>query len=291
MSKKKTREGKIARHLPQSFEKLNELIAQRYPELSPRLQQVAQYVVENPSDMAMETLAVIAERCKVQPSTVVRFAKALGYDGSTQMQRLFRDKLLEGNVTPNYQERLRRAQKVKKKGAKAASLTELLHEIADSNIVALDHLHDNVSEQDMRDAVNLIKNADTVYVTGLRRSFPVASFISYILSRFGKRTCFIDGVGGLETVQSEMARDSDLLIAISYKPYASETFEFVTRVSKRKAKIIVITDSQFSPLVNMADIAFTIHDADVLGFRSLSASLSLAQALVLGFALEAQLMT
>jgi DNA-binding MurR/RpiR family transcriptional regulator len=41
--------------------------------------------------MGLQTLAVIAGRCKVQPSTVVRFAKAFGYAGATDMQRLFRD--------------------------------------------------------------------------------------------------------------------------------------------------------------------------------------------------------
>ena len=60
------------------LEGLRAEIVRRYDELSPRLKQVAKYVLDHPNDVAMQTLAVIANRCKVQPSTIVRFAKTFG---------------------------------------------------------------------------------------------------------------------------------------------------------------------------------------------------------------------
>ena len=77
-----------ARH---NVEALRARIVQRYDTLSPRLQQVAAYTLEHPNDIGLETLAVIAKRCKVQPSTIVRFAKTFGYEGASEMQKLFRD--------------------------------------------------------------------------------------------------------------------------------------------------------------------------------------------------------
>jgi DNA-binding MurR/RpiR family transcriptional regulator len=71
---------------PTNPEKLRAEIVRSYDELSPRLQQVAKYVLDNPNDMALQTLAVIADRCHVQPSTIVRFAKNFCYDGASQMQ-------------------------------------------------------------------------------------------------------------------------------------------------------------------------------------------------------------
>ncbi len=76
---------------PNNLDSLRAEIARQYDDLSPRLKQVASYVLDNPNDMALETLAVIADRCHVQPSTIVRFAKVFGYRGASQMQRLFRD--------------------------------------------------------------------------------------------------------------------------------------------------------------------------------------------------------
>ena len=85
---------------PKDLEGLRAEIVRRYDELSPRLQQVAKYVLDNPNDMALQTLAVIADRCHVQPSTIVRFAKTFGYDGASQMQELFRDEMLDAAAEP-----------------------------------------------------------------------------------------------------------------------------------------------------------------------------------------------
>ena len=53
---------------PKDLEGLRAEIVRRYDELSPRLKQVAKYVLDHPNDVALQTLAVIANRCKVQPS-------------------------------------------------------------------------------------------------------------------------------------------------------------------------------------------------------------------------------
>ena len=50
---------------------------------------------------------ILAERCGVQASTIVRFAKAFGYDGASQMQRLFRNELINSAPSPSYSERIR----------------------------------------------------------------------------------------------------------------------------------------------------------------------------------------
>ena len=56
--------------------------------------------LELPSGSAC--LAVIAARCGVQPSAIVRFAKSFGFEGASQMQRLFRDGLLSNNAALGY---------------------------------------------------------------------------------------------------------------------------------------------------------------------------------------------
>src|SRR3546814_7637005 len=92
---------------PATAEELRVEILLRYESLSKRLQQIARYVLDDPSAVALETLAVLADRTGVQPSAIVRFAKSFGFDGATQMQRLFRDGLLSGNATLGYSERVR----------------------------------------------------------------------------------------------------------------------------------------------------------------------------------------
>lgn len=270
---------------PNNSEKLRAEIVKGYDELSPRLQQVAKYVLDNPSDMALQTLAVIADRCHVQPSTIVRFAKTFGYDGASQMQGLFRDEMLTQPPSPSYAERIRQ---FNRRAGATGSLAphDVMREFADSNILALEHLKDSVRKADLERAIDLIRAADTVYIVGLRRSFPVASYLAYALRHVDKRAYLLDGVAGMLTEQAGMMNAKDLLVAISFNPYAPETAQIAADAGERKTRIIAITDSRLSPIAGAADLTFEIKDAEVRQFRSLTASLCLAQSLVIGYALE-----
>jgi DNA-binding MurR/RpiR family transcriptional regulator len=90
---------------PRELENLRAAISEHYPTLSKRLQQIAQFALEHPNEMALETIAVIAGRAGTQPSAMIRFAKAFGYKGFSEMQRVFRSRLMER--APSYSERQR----------------------------------------------------------------------------------------------------------------------------------------------------------------------------------------
>ena len=62
--------------VPATAEELRAAILERYDGLAKRLQQIARYVLDEPNELALETLAVIAERSGVQPSAIVRFTAA-----------------------------------------------------------------------------------------------------------------------------------------------------------------------------------------------------------------------
>jgi DNA-binding MurR/RpiR family transcriptional regulator len=272
---------------PPNVEALRTTIVKRYETLSPRLKQVAAYVLEHPNDMGLETLAVIAERSRVQPSTIVRFAKALGYSGASDMQKLFRDEILSYTPTPSYAERIRQFNdRAGQPRSAALSPHELLHEFAASNIIALEHLKEAVRKTDLDQAVRMIGEAESVYLLGLRRSYPVASYLAYALRHVDKRAYLIDGHAGMLSEQGGMVSGKDLLIAISFRPYATETAEIVEQARNRKARIIALSDSRLSPIARGADLCFEIKDAEFRQFRSLTASLCLAQTLVISYAFQ-----
>lgn len=269
---------------PATAEELRAAILDRYDSLSKRLQQIARYVLDEPNEMALETLAVISERCGVQPSAIVRFAKTFGYPGASQMQRLFRDGLLSGHAGLGYGERVRHFNEAVARKSEGGA--DVLGEFVEGNTLALQNLTQTVSEQEMKEAVALIDRAETVYVVGFRRSFPVASYLAYSLQQVNKRTLFIDGVAGLTKQQVQTIGPRDLLIAVSYHPYAEETVQAVDMATQRGARILSISDSLVSPIAKPAELVLHVRESEVRTFRSLAASICLAQALVIGFAFE-----
>ena len=79
-----------------------------------------------------------------------------------------------------------------------------------------------------------------------------------------------------------------MLIAVSFRPYATETIELVEIAASKRAKILSISDSRVSPIAKRASVSLQVQDSEVRNFRSLAASMCLAQAVAIGFAFEAQ---
>jgi DNA-binding MurR/RpiR family transcriptional regulator len=269
----------------QNVESLRARIVQRYDSLSPRLKQVAAYTLEHPNDIGLETLAVIARRCKVQPSTIVRFAKTFGYAGASEMQKLFRDELLSLAPSPSYAERIRQFNERAGLSGKQTP-SELLAEFTHGNIAALQHLAGTTRREDLDRAVRMISEADSIYLVGLRRSFPVAAYLAYALRHADKRAYLVDGLAGMIVEQSTMLTPGDLLIATSFRPYAQPTADIVAEARARQARVIAISDSRLSPIARNADLCFEVKDAEYRKFRSLTASLCLAQTLVISYAFQ-----
>ena len=270
---------------PASYEALEEAIAARYPSLSPQLQRISRFALEYPNDMALETVANLAGRASVQPSSMVRFAQALGYDGFSDMQQVFRSHLV--NRSDTYRDRIEELQKKGRGGEHNAATT--LAEFVNEGMESLALLRDSVSVSDLNKAIKILARADDIYVLAERRAFPVAFYLAYALWRLEQRAHLLDGVGGTLRQQATMVRKKDATIAISFPPYSPQVAEIVAEQHARGVPTVAISDSPVSPVALEADIVFPIKLQSERPFRSLVAPMCLAQTLVvaLGYRLAA----
>jgi DNA-binding MurR/RpiR family transcriptional regulator len=270
---------------PTSYDALRSSIAARYPDLSRRLQQVAEYAIAHPDDMALETIAVIAERAGVPPSSLIRFAKALDFEGFSDMQRLFRARLIDR--APSYGERIR-SLRVRHERADRAVPSLVLDDFVAASIEALERLRRELPPERLERAVEILARAEGIYVAAQRRSFPVAAYLSYLLSQLERRSHLLDSIGGMLEQQARAIGKGDALIAVSFRSYAPEILALLERCAERDVPAIVITDGPLSPLTQFASVSFEVIEAEVETFRSLSASMCLALVLMvaLGHRLE-----
>jgi DNA-binding MurR/RpiR family transcriptional regulator len=264
---------------PRDFAALKALIIERAADMPKRLTQVATYAVENPDDVAFGTVASIALSADVQPSTLVRFAQALGYQGFSDLQDVFRSRLRDRVL--NYDERLEQLRGHAREGSKASLL---LDGFSDAAARSLSALKEKIDPQQLEQAVKMLAAAETIYLVGLRRSFPITSYMSYAFGKLGVKNMLIDAVGGLAAEDISFATPQDRILAISFTPYASETISLAQRAAARGVPIVAITDSPFSPLASVASLWFEIQEANFEGFRSMSATLSLAMTLTVAVA-------
>ncbi|EBL2857314.1 myo-inositol utilization transcriptional regulator IolR [Salmonella enterica] len=255
---------------------LQDDIRSRYDSLSKRLKQVAQYILDNSNSVAFDTVASIAQHADVPPSTLIRFANAFGFSGFNEMKQVFRQHLMEETVSYTERARLFRQKNADEGEPTPEKPGEILKLFSMVNAQVLQQLPVQIKNEQLDAAVNLLAKADNIYVIGLRRSFSVASYLTYALRHLERRAFLIDGIGGMFSEQLSMVSPDDVVIAISYSPYAQEVVELVELGAKRGAHHIAITDSQVSPLAAFSEVCFVVREAQVDGFRSQVASMCLA---------------
>jgi len=263
---------------PESFDNLRNVIHERYDGLSPHLQRIARFALEDPNTFALETVVALAERNEVQPSTLVRFAKTFGYSGFSDLQKVFRLRLIEG--APAFRTKAE-AQAGKLEKAAHDNPLAILQEFTEASILELENLRETVDGEKLKAAIEMMDRAANIFVIGQRRAFPVAAYISYGLIRLETRCQLLDAVGGMVPQQAATMTPDDLLIAISFAEYAQPVVDVVKDTHIRGIPILAITDRLTSPLAKNSTLCFPVDDADVHRFRPLAATMALAQTLII----------
>ena len=162
---------------PADLEALRKRIVLQSERLTPRMRDAAHYALEHPNDLALSPLATVATAAKMAPAAFIRMAKALGYDGYSDLQRLFRAPL-QHVAKPTFSERIRHyggEQTLENPDDPA----EVLRAFSRANIVSLEHLQADAASLPLQQAIRLIQDARMVHVLGLRRSYAVAAYLAY----------------------------------------------------------------------------------------------------------------
>jgi DNA-binding MurR/RpiR family transcriptional regulator len=262
-------------------------VRSQYEELSGQLKKIARHVEKTREQITLEGVQETARQCGVQPSAIVRFAKHFGFSGYSEMQALFRARAVRRLAFDRaYEERVR---KLVGPGGNEQSPARIAHEVIGGCIASLQTLQRNLQAAQFDAAVALMLETPALWLVATRRAFPVGAYLNYALQYTGKPVHWLDGIGHMQLGQLRALKPGDVMIAISFEPYAPETVEAVRAAHERGAKVIAITDSQLSPLAACAKVTLLTQDGVTFGFRSLTSTHSLAQSLFLGLAYRMEL--
>jgi DNA-binding MurR/RpiR family transcriptional regulator len=270
---------------PSNYEALIRLIHERFDEMSKTYQQISVYLTQNPNEIAVHSVNSIAKRCEIHASSFVRFAQSLGYDGFKDLQRLFQRRL--ETAAPGFEARVR-ALEEDLENRNDPSDFGFLRELVVKDTASLHELLENISADDLGAAADLLLNSNTVFLLGQLRSTPVVEFLRYMLTMIGKRCVLLDPSGGLATHMARTMTKRDILLAVSFRYYATEVVSIVDDVGREGKPVIAISDSTLSPLAKSAHVLFTVPEHRHTFSRSLAAPMCVAQALVLATAARAE---
>lgn len=233
------------------FAALRARIVERYPEMSKQLKIIAEFALQNPEVMAMETVARLSERIKLPPSTFIRFAQALDYSGFSEMKRDFSNSLIF-------------SMKDRDRAEPEADIDDdIISSVVRTGTEELNILNSTLDRGAFKKAVTAIVDADSIFVTAQHLSYPLAALFAWSLLQEEIECILLDNVGGFALRQSESADAKDVTVAISFAPYQPSVIQQAHAHSERGGTVIGITDSEVSPLANAAT-----HNLILQGFVS-----------------------
>jgi DNA-binding MurR/RpiR family transcriptional regulator len=268
---------------PGSYEELRAVLSSGSMRLPRQLRQVAIHLAQNPSDIALGTVVEIAQSAGVQPSALVRFAQSLGYPGFSDLQEIFKD-----YVKINWPETRDRDAVASAPGAMGDPDFRIIAGLVKASVSSLTRLPEKIDLARFARLATLMAEAETIYLIGSKRAFPVTIYMALALSQLGVKNSLVDNVGSTAFEQIGFASPRDVVFAISFSPYNSITPALVATARQKGAAVLAITDSPLSPLAPLSRAWIEIDESDYGGFRSLAATMAVGMSLVLAVAQRRQ---
>lgn len=254
-------------------------IEENYNGFSKRQKMLADYILNNYDKAAFLTAAKLGSVVGISESTVVRFATELGYKGYPGFQ-----KALEELVRTKLNS-IQRMEVTYGRIAQSEILESVLHSDIDKIKLTLANIDQNAFEM----AVDTILNARKIYIIGIRSCAPLAEFLKFYLNLICENVITVNANGSSEIFEQLIRiNEEDVIIGISFPRYSMRTLKALEFASNRKAKVITLTDSIYSP-INLYSSCNLIARSDMASIvDSLVAPLSVINALVVALCMKKQ---
>ncbi len=237
-----------------------------------QLRAAAQWVLDNPRDVALLSMREQAKRAGVLPASMTRLAQRMGFDGYDDLRDLYAEGLRRGETEfSGKAEALVARRRQGGDGALAVDLAETL----ERHMAAL-------CRPDALDAVTAaataLAGAGRIYVLGYRSSYPVACHFAYVYGLAGGSVLLLDGPGGTGSDALREAKKGDALLAVSVKPYTRAAVELADYALDMGLDIVAITDSVVSPLVARARASVIVPTESPSFFHTMAPAFAVAEA-------------
>jgi DNA-binding MurR/RpiR family transcriptional regulator len=233
----------MANAAPTTLQLLHEAIGEQFPILTAQEQLVGKFIVDNPTKVALLSMRKLAISSNVSSYTVIRFFKKFGFLKFDDLKALSASALTVDPVSTLQltQKKIKSMPNIEPGGMLATQLGLILSAINNPDAAELDRL------------AGILTRAKVNYVLGFRASQALAQHFHYCGQHAHKNMLFISGAESYAIDQIAGIGSGDVLVALSFKPYAQLTVRLCQFAKSRGARVVAFTDSKLSPLYRLAD--------------------------------------
>lgn len=250
-------------------------LEEKYPLLSDAQKKVAKVFFEKPEVIAFTPAFEIGKDVGVSESTVIRLSQAIGYKGYAELQKMIQQELQNGRTLSQYQTII-----------KAGNERPFYNKLFKEDIRNIEKTMEKLDENDFEKAIQMITDAENIFVLGSFSSFAIASYLSHWLNMFFHNTSLLmEGDPQYYTHLSKVNTNT-LIISIIFPRYAKTTLQLTKRTKEQGARILSVTDSKLSPIREYSNIMLISPINTEMRIDSYTAALSLISCLIRSVAIK-----
>lgn len=249
-------------------------LQERLETLTPELRKAASYLLEEPNSIGVTSARQIAQSAGVKPNTMVRLARAMGFDGYEHFRSLFQEQIL--NADAGFEDRARWLQSLSRKG----ELGRLYADIASVTLANVETTLARSDAAEMKAAARSILNARRRFMLGVGINHALVESFCYLAEMASVAMTPIPRLGSLAIDDIAHGGKGDVLIAITFKPYRHEVTTAVEQARQQGMTIIGISDSPAAPIVAGADHGFVVQTETPQFYTSIVATMALLETLM-----------
>jgi len=227
-------------------------LAEAHADLPPQLKKAATWVLENAASVSVSSVREIAEAAEVKPNTLVRMARAIGFDGFEDFREPFRAEVRAGRES--YTDRARWLQDL----AEGGKRDRLFADMSTASMNNVEALFSSTDTASIRAAARDILSARATFILGMGIANPLARNFAYLASMAVDTVSAIPQDGALPVDALARAKPGDILLAMTFKPYRRDVVEAVQVAHDQGLGIIALSDSPASPILRDARHGFLV---------------------------------
>lgn len=251
---------------------LEERVAARYAGLTGQLRKAADFVLSNPLDIVSRSLRVISADSGVSPATFSRLARALGFASFEEMKECSRQ-----SVGPHVISLSEKAEMLRSTSVSGASILNRQSQACISNI---EEFVRRTDEAKLKNAANLLLNAQRVVLLGALASTGVTEYMAYLAQYFSPNWLLAGRMGASVGSQIATLKPGDVIFIVTKSPYAERAVIAAKLAREAGGDVVLITDSHKCPGLPYATYGFVVPSESPQFFSSYVVTLVLIETLI-----------
>jgi DNA-binding MurR/RpiR family transcriptional regulator len=240
---------------------------------------VVRFIDENREITLASSAATLGDLTRTSDATVVRTIQALGFGGLSDLKRAIREAAgQDSNPANDMRRTLNELQK---------TTGHALETVLRAHIDGIEVIRSRLCETQIAAGVQALGAAERIVIFGIGPSASLATYVSMLLGRCGRRSRTLNVTGSMLADQLLDLRRGDVLLALAYGRLYKEIDAVFSGAKALGLPSVLVTEATGTPLAKLADVVIAIprgrpghvalHGATLVGLEVLVLSLAAAK--------------